>query len=87
KLMSRIDLPASGQTDLGPGPRYLGGVAWYQQVGIERVELQIDGGDWNVTELGEAISNDTWVQWRYHWDASPGIHSLRVRAVGKDGQV
>ena len=87
KLMSRIDLPATGQTDLAPGPRYLGGVAWYQHIGIERVEIQVDGGDFHEAELGTAISDDTWVQWRWKWDATPGIHSVRVRAIGKDGEV
>jgi hypothetical protein len=27
------------------------------------------------------------VQWRYDWDAAPGSHTLRVRAIGADGEV
>ncbi|MEV1129196.1 molybdopterin-dependent oxidoreductase [Agromyces sp. NPDC049794] len=86
KLSSRIDVPRRGQS-LSAGPITVAGVAWHQHVGIERVEVQVDDGAWEPTTLATAISVDTWVQWRYEWDATSGTHTLRVRAVSADGEV
>ncbi|QAY72962.1 oxidoreductase [Agromyces protaetiae] len=87
KLSSRIDVPRQGQQPSADRV-VLAGVAWYQHVGVQAVEVQLDDGPWREAELATAISADTWVQWRYEWtDASPGTHTARVRAVGSDGQV
>lgn len=86
KISSRIDVPRSGQS-LEAGPIVVAGVAWHQHVGIERVEVQVDGGPWQDATLATAISIDTWVQWRFEWDATAGNHTLRVRATGADGEV
>lgn len=87
KLSSRIDVPRGGQP-VDAGAAVLAGVAWHQHVGIEGVEVQLDGGEWRPATLATAISDDTWVQWRYEWpDASPGTHTARVRAIGADGEV
>jgi hypothetical protein len=63
------------------------GVAWQQHVGVAAVEVQVDDGDWQPATLARAISADTWVQWRYEWDAAPGSHTLRARATSADGEV
>lgn len=87
KLSSRIDVPRGGQP-VDSGAAVLAGVAWHQHVGIAAVEVQLDGGEWRPATLATAISDDTWVQWRYEWrDASPGTHTVRVRAIGADGEV
>ena len=86
KISSRIDVPRSGQT-LSSGPITVAGVAWNQHVGIEAVDVQVDDGPWRPATLATAISIDTWVQWRYDWDAPSGSHTLRVRATGADGEV
>ena len=87
KLQSRIDVPRPGQS-VAAGTVVLAGVAWYQHVGIAGVEVQLDGGDWSDATLATAISDDTWVQWRYDWaDAPAGTHRVRVRATGADGEV
>ena len=86
KLQSRIDVPRRGQS-VSPGPVVVAGVAWHQHVGIEGVEVQVDDGEWRDATLATAISDDTWVQWRYDWDAPAGTHTLRVRATGADGEV
>ena len=62
------------------------GVAWHQHTGIERVEVQVDDRPWAEAELADAISIDTWVQWRYRGDVPAGDHILRVRATGTDGK-
>ncbi|MFB9308562.1 DMSO/TMAO reductase YedYZ molybdopterin-dependent catalytic subunit [Agromyces hippuratus] len=87
KISSRIDVPRQGQS-VSPGSAVLAGVAWHQHVGIAGVEVQIDDGDWRAAELATAINDDTWVQWRYEWpDAAAGSHTVRVRALGADGEV
>ena len=45
KLQSRIDTPR-GLSKVPAGRTAIAGVAWAQRRGIERVELQIDDGDW-----------------------------------------
>ncbi|HWL02828.1 MAG TPA: molybdopterin-dependent oxidoreductase [Microbacteriaceae bacterium] len=86
KLQSRIDVPRPGNP-LPAGPTQIAGVAWHQHVGIARVEVRIGQGPWLPAELAEAIGIDTWVQWRFAWDAPPGVHTLAVRAIGADGEV
>jgi DMSO/TMAO reductase YedYZ molybdopterin-dependent catalytic subunit len=79
KIESRIDV---AQRD-GEG-LLAAGVAWHQHTGIAKVEVQVDEDPWVDAELAEAISIDTWVQWRYRGDVAPGSHTLRVRATGSD---
>jgi DMSO/TMAO reductase YedYZ molybdopterin-dependent catalytic subunit len=86
KISSRIDVPRSGQ-GLDAGTVTVAGVAWHQHTGIEAVEVQVDDGEWRDATLATAISVDTWVQWHYDWDAEPGQHTLRVRAISTDGEV
>ena len=84
KTASRIDVPRASAT-LDAGRQPIAGVAWAPDRGIELVEVQIDGGPWQPCELGRAASDDTWVQWRYVWPATPGDHTVRVRATDGDG--
>lgn len=84
KTMSRIDVPSSGAA-LATGPQPIAGVAWAPNVGIERVEVQVDDGQWMDAELGRTASDDTWVQWHVAWDAPRGDHRIRVRATDSSG--
>jgi hypothetical protein len=63
------------------------GVAFAQHRGIERVEVRVDDGAWEPARLADVPSTDTWVQWVYDWDATPGEHTLTVRATDADGEV
>jgi hypothetical protein len=63
------------------------GVAWSQHVGVSAVHVQIDGGPWREATLADAISADTWRQWRYEWEASRGAHTIRVRATDANGRL
>ncbi len=85
KIASRIDVPRSGD-GVTAGEVSIGGVAWHQHTGIEAVEVQVDGSAWERAELGETPSVDTWVQWKVTLDVPEGDHTVRVRAIGKDGQ-
>ena len=62
KTESRIDVPRDGQ-QIRPGRSRFGGSAWAQHTGIEKVEVQLDGGPWEEAELGRVPNDDTWVQW------------------------
>ncbi len=85
KTASRIDVPRSS-TVLTPGPQMIAGVAWAPGRGIEHVEAQVDDGPWQVCELGEVTSANTWVQWRLAWEATAGDHVVRVRATDGEGE-
>jgi DMSO/TMAO reductase YedYZ molybdopterin-dependent catalytic subunit len=82
---SRIDVPKRSQ-GLDPGTVPVAGVAWAPDRGIDRVEVQVDDGGWNEAELSAPISDATWVQWLFRWDARPGNHTLRVRATDGTGE-
>jgi DMSO/TMAO reductase YedYZ molybdopterin-dependent catalytic subunit len=83
KTQSRIDTPRGG---VEAGTVRVAGVAWAQHTGIERVEVQVDDGEWVEATLGADPSIDTWVQWVWDWPATPGDHRLRVRATDRTGE-
>ncbi len=80
---SRIDTPKG---TVPAGRTAIAGIAWAPDRGISRVEVSIDD-EWFDAELSTPISDATWVQWVYAWDATPGRHSIRVRATDGDGAV
>ncbi|WP_392543383.1 molybdopterin-dependent oxidoreductase [Oryzobacter telluris] len=82
---ARIDTPR-GLNRVKGGKVVIGGVAWAQHRGIEKVELRIDGGEWQTVELGPDAGIDYWRQWYLEWDAKPGRHDLTVRATDKTGE-
>ncbi|MDA2812818.1 molybdopterin-dependent oxidoreductase [Nocardiopsis sp. RSe5-2] len=89
KLQSRIDTPRDGASVGGDGAGVtVAGVAWAQHVGVDGVQVRIDGGEWRDARLAEEATEDTWRQWVFDWeDAEPGEHTVSVRAVGRDGEV
>jgi len=82
---SRIDVPRGGAS-LPAGPVAVAGVAWAPDRGVERVEVRVDEGDWLAARMSTPISDSTWVQWVYAWDATPGSHRLEVRATDGTGE-
>lgn len=86
KLSSRIDTPRIDK-QVPVGPAKIAGVAWAQTVGIEKVEVSIDNGDWQSVNLSTAINDDTWVQWWMDWEATSGTHYVAVRATDKAGNL
>lgn len=85
KTQSRIDRPREGNR-LTAGPITVAGVAWAQHRGIRRVEVRVDEGPWQEADLAATVSVDTWVQWSWRWDATPGEHTLQVRATDATGE-
>ncbi len=86
KTSARIDVPRAGQR-LEAGRTAVAGVAWAPTRRISGVEVQVDDGPWEPAELGPEASADTWRQWVWAWEAPPGDHVLRVRAVDGAGEV
>lgn len=86
KTMSRIDTPDT-LSKPPQGPLTIGGVAYAQTRGISKVEVRIDDEPWQEATLGEALNKNTWRQWVYEWDATPGLHTIKVRATDGNGEV
>jgi len=84
KTMSRIDVPGDG-VQVVAGSVRIGGSAWAQHTGIEKVEYQLDGAAWAEADLGRVPQADTWVQWSASVDVDPGDHRLVVRATDRSG--
>jgi DMSO/TMAO reductase YedYZ molybdopterin-dependent catalytic subunit len=84
KTQSRIDVPRRN-TNVDPGLVRIAGVAWAQHVGIADVEVRIDRGPWGRATLSDDVSDDTWRMWTYDWEATPGNHTIQVRATDKNG--
>jgi len=82
---SRIDRPADGESVAG-GTVPIAGVAWAPDRGIAKVEVGIDDGDWVEAEISTPISDATWVQWVYRWNAGAGSHRIQVRATDGNGE-
>jgi DMSO/TMAO reductase YedYZ molybdopterin-dependent catalytic subunit len=80
---SRIDTP-KGSVSAGRVP--IAGIAWAPDRGIARVEVSVDGV-WRDATLSTPISDATWVQWVMPWDATPGLHTISVRATDGTGVV
>jgi DMSO/TMAO reductase YedYZ molybdopterin-dependent catalytic subunit len=83
---SRIDHPGDG-ANLTSGPVDIDGLAWAPDRGVGRVEVRVDNGPWQTAMLARAISRATWVQWMLRWQATPGTHTIEVRATDGTGAV
>lgn len=89
KMASRVEVPRNGVTvDAGENGVVLAGSAWHQHIGIEGVEVAVDGGAWKPAEIATTPTDDSWVQWRFvAADLDSGDHRAKVRATNKDGEV
>ncbi|MGI8651037.1 MAG: molybdopterin-dependent oxidoreductase [Rubrobacter sp.] len=86
KTQSRIDT-VSADSDLSAGTIPVGGVAWAPHRSVSMVEVSTDGGEsWNEARLAAQLSDDTWRQYSYDWDAPAGEHTLQVRATDGEGK-
>ncbi len=83
KTHSRIDTPRPGE--IAAGPQAIAGVAWSQNRGIDRVEIQVNEEPWMEATLPEELSIDTWRQWYVEYDFAPGPYAIAVRATDRTG--
>ena len=86
-VASRIEVPKP-LAKVPAGDISVGGTAWAQHSGIDRVEVKLDDGEWTRADLAEEVTIDTWRQWRTDFaEVAAGSHTLTVRATDKDGTV
>jgi DMSO/TMAO reductase YedYZ molybdopterin-dependent catalytic subunit len=85
KTSARVDTPSPLST-IKAGRTAIGGIAWAQHRGVGKVEVRIDDGAWQQTQLGPDVNIDYWRQWYLPWDAKPGLHRIAVRAIDGKGQ-
>ena len=84
KTESRIDVPAAfARVRSGSVP--IAGIAWAQGKGIEKVEVSLDNGPWQPTQLSTLVSKNTWRMWRVFVNLKPGSHTVRARATDATG--
>lgn len=83
---SRVDVPSDGAT-VSVGEVTVAGRAWHQRVPIGAVQVSVDGGPWQATQLASAMGLDTWRLWSWKWSATAGSHVLRVRMIDANGTV
>jgi DMSO/TMAO reductase YedYZ molybdopterin-dependent catalytic subunit len=84
KTQSRIDRPRPN-TSVPAGAVTVAGIAWAQHTGIRAVEVSVDDGPWQPTELSTEVNRDTWRMWRARVELPPGDHRLRCRAIDRTG--
>lgn len=84
RTQTRIDIPKSLST-LPKDKPVIAGVAWAQTRGIQKVEIRIDGGEWEETKLATDAGVDLWRQWSYVYDGPAGGHTAEVRATDMTG--
>jgi DMSO/TMAO reductase YedYZ molybdopterin-dependent catalytic subunit len=85
KTQSRIDVPGSGDRPVAGTETAIAGIAWAPTRGISAVEVRVDDGPWQQCDLGEALGDESWVQWHLPWTPTSGTHSLQVRAIDGTG--
>ncbi len=85
KTQSRIDVPDAGRGLVAGQTTPIAGIAWAPTRGIERVEVNIDNEGWMPCQMGEALGDESWVQWHREWTPSEGRHRIQVRATDGDG--
>ncbi|OLF12626.1 molybdopterin-binding protein [Actinophytocola xanthii] len=85
KTQSRIDAPR-GFATVPAGRVTLAGVAWAQHIGVQRVEVRVDGGPWRTATLATEVNVRTWRMWRLDLRLEPGQHRAEVRATDRRGR-
>jgi hypothetical protein len=87
-------VPRAGAT-VAAGKGTVAGVAWGGIRGVSRVEVRAgppadagkpNAGTWHEARLGEAMSDASWRQWTFDWNATPGTYLVEVRATDGQGQ-
>ncbi len=83
-VVARVTRRPRGQTH----SYKIAGLAWGGATPIERVEVQIDAGNWRPSVIDERGGDFAWLLWSYAWqDAAPGPHTLVSRAIDANGKI
>ena len=82
-VKSAIELPWPAR--LPRGRQEVRGRSWSGAGAISRVGYSVDGGPWREARMLGPNFGGAWVRWGFTWDARPGTHEVRVRAVDEAG--
>lgn len=83
-IKSAFELALPGT--LTAGDQLLTGRSWSAQGSIRSVEVSVDGGaSWRPAEIQGRNVRQAWAQWSIPWQATPGEHVLKARAVDTVG--
>ena len=85
-VKSLIAAPVSGSR-LRKGPATIAGVAWTGEGRVAKVEVAIDDGAWQPSELHGPDHEGAWRMWKFAWDAPAGKHRVRARATDTSGAI
>jgi DMSO/TMAO reductase YedYZ molybdopterin-dependent catalytic subunit len=88
QLASGFSSPRGGVQ--APGPMEIFGYAFGDGRRIARVEVSVDDGPYQPTEIvwnkaDDELPDYLWALWRFNWDAPVGKHMLKCRAFYPDG--
>jgi len=83
-IKSALEMP--WPATLGRGPQEIRGRSWSGAGAISRVGYSVDGGPWREAKLFGPNVAGAWARWAFRWDASPGLHEVKVRAVDETGR-
>ena len=64
----------------------VGGIAYAGAKMISRVEVSVNGSEWEEAQLRSPLSELTWVIWRYDWRFQEGEYRFEVRRQPAPGQ-
>jgi hypothetical protein len=85
KTESRIDVPASF-AKVDAGNVVVAGIAWAQTKGIAKVEVRVDGGQWQEAQLTTEVTKNAWRMWRIFLPSlKRGQHTVESRATDDTG--
>ena len=83
-IKSAFELPWEG-AQVAAGRRTLTGRSWSGKGRITAVQVSVDDGPFQPATLSTDDSTGAWARWGFEWDAKPGKHILRARAVDSAG--
>ncbi|MGH3814773.1 MAG: molybdopterin-dependent oxidoreductase [Pseudonocardiaceae bacterium] len=84
-VQSALELP--WPATLPGGNQTLHGRSWSGAGMIARVEVRIDQGPFRAARLEDPNEPMAWVRWSFGWEATPGAHTVSVRATDTRGNV
>lgn len=69
------------------GPQILRGYAWAPRHGVEKVDVRINGGQWQRTRIIDALPNRySWVRFELPFDPLPGEYLIETRVTDLAGE-
>ena len=80
RVKSAITYPLDGSS-IGRGPALVRGWAWSGAGAVARVDVAVGGGAWQGARLLGQPEPYAWRGFELQWEATPGRHALRARAV------